>query len=72
MKQNWVHKFYSFEEADEFDRKYYRNMSVAERLSIVQELRELYLQFCKQNKEEIFSHARRKRLQRIVKVIQQK
>ncbi len=70
MKKIWVNKANNFKEAEEFDRKYYAQMTPEERLSIVQELREIYLKFPKKNQKGPNKHASRKRLQRVVKIIQ--
>ena len=66
MKRIWVNKAKSFKEAEEFDRKYYNQMTPEERLSIVQELREMYLKFSRKGASK---YASRKRLRRVIKVI---
>ena len=68
MKKIWVHKAKSFKEAEEFDRLYYLQMTAEERLDIIQELREMYFKLPKKNKRT--HHARRKRLQRVIKIVQ--
>lgn len=67
MKKIWVHKTSSYDEAEEFERKYYSRMSPEERIDIVQYLRESY---GKMNKGA--EHAHRAGLRRVVKIIQQK
>ena len=69
MKKIWVHKSKNFKEAEEFDREYYRQMTPEERLSIVQELREMYFKFTKA-KGNKYIYASGKRLQRVIKIIQ--
>ena len=61
MKRIWINKANSFKEAEEFDRNYYAQMTPEERLSIVQELREMYFKFAK---------VRSRRLQRVIKIIE--
>jgi len=70
MKKIWIHKSKSFEEAEEFDREYYRRMSTTERLNIMQELREMYFKFTRHNKKGLSTHARGKGLRRVIKIIQ--
>ena len=41
MKKIWVHKARSFEEAERFERRYYRVMSAKERLETVDWLRQV-------------------------------
>jgi hypothetical protein len=65
-KKIWVNKSDSFEAAQDFDFDYYLSMSSKERLETVQFLRESYLKAKKGSK-----HEGRKRLRRIIKVIQQ-
>ena len=65
MRKIWVHKAKSFKEAEEFNRNYYLSMSASERIETMQFLREIYSGFKKHFKNES-----RKRLQRIIKVIQ--
>lgn len=69
MKKIWIKKTKSFEEAEEFDRSYYLNMSATERLDIVQQLREMYHKI-KRGQRKRGKNANRKRLRRIIKVIQ--
>jgi len=57
----------SFEEAEEYDLKYYKNMSSTQKLDTLQYLRDLYVEKNNININEI-----RKRLRRSVKVVQQK
>jgi len=42
MRKVWIHRSNSFKEADNFDEKYYSNMTGIKRLEIVQFLREAY------------------------------
>ena len=72
MKKIWVHKSKSFKEAEEFDRLYYFEMSPAQRLDIVQELREMYFKFPKQRRhpDKGLKNASRKRLRRVIKIVQ--
>ena len=65
IKKIWIHRARSFKEAEEFDHSYYRAMSWQERLDTVQFLRELYYKI-KRN----LSRENRKRLCRVIKVIQ--
>ncbi len=60
----WENVAHSFKEAKKFDDKYYSSMSPEERLSDIQFCREQYFQIKKLD-------AGRKRLRRIIKVIQQ-
>jgi len=64
MKKIWVNKAASFEEAEKFDEKYYREMSETARLETVQLLREEHYKFSGGKNES------RKGLRRSVKVIQ--
>ncbi len=41
MKKVWVHKAKSFEEAERFDREYYRSMSTRERVETIDWLRQV-------------------------------
>ena len=63
MKRIWINKAKSFKEAEEFDRKYYAQMTPEERLRIVQELREMYFKFAR---------VRSRKLQRVIKIIKSK
>ena len=65
MKKIWVHKSYSFKEAQKFDDHYYMAESPSERLSDIQLCRELYFQL-KGRK-----YAGRKGLRRVIRIIQQ-
>lgn len=69
MKKMFIHVAPGFKEAQEFDRQYYASMSTQERLSIMQELREMYQKFSFQNRKEKSENAGRKRLRRVVKVL---
>lgn len=42
MKRIWIKKFKSFKEAEKFNQNYYSKMTPAERLDILQYLREIY------------------------------
>ena len=63
MKRIWINIAHSFKEAEEFDRNYYAQMTPEERLSIVQELREMHFKFAK---------VRLRRLRRVIKIIDKK
>ncbi len=65
MKRIWVNKADSFNIAKKFDQDYYLNMSTAERLEVVQSLRESYLKMKRRLKNE-----GRERLRRVVKIVQ--
>ncbi len=64
MKKIWVNKASSYDEAKDFDEKYYKNMSPQERLETVQFLRNTFFTLRGIN-------ARRKRLRRNIKILQQ-
>ncbi len=66
MKKIWVKKTKSFKSAERFDIEYYLKMSPAQRLELMQILREMYnkIKFPKINEG-------RKGLRRSVKIIQQ-
>ena len=64
MKKVWINKSNSFKEADDFDEKYYSNMSGVKRLEVVQFLREAYFKIKGQT-----GHESRKRLRRSFKII---
>lgn len=64
MKKIWIHRANSFEEAEEFDLEYYLEMSGEERLNTLQYLREMYFKIRGKR------NACRKRLRRVIKVIQ--
>lgn len=70
MRKIWVHKAGSFQEAEEFDRKYYAQMTPEERLNIVQELREIDSNFPRKGRKGPSKYANRRRLQRVIKIIQ--
>jgi len=65
MKKIWVKRPSSHEEVKSFDKKYYSSMSRKERLEIVQFLREAYYKLGSMTKNE-----GRKRLRRVVKIVQ--
>ena len=67
MEKVWINKAHSFEEAAKFDESYYKAMSPQERLDTVQFLREIYPKIKKDVKGD-----GRKRLRRIIRIIQQK
>ena len=67
MKKIWVNRTTSFKKAEKFENKYYQKMSAQERLETIQILRENYFKITKGKK-----NARRERLRRVVKIIQQK
>ncbi len=62
MRKIWVRKSSSFKEAQQFDIDYYLSMSPSERLGIMQFLRETEL--------KLKNEKNRKRLRRVVKVVQ--
>jgi hypothetical protein len=64
MKNIWLNVAGSFEAAERFDRRYYRQMSPAARLEIVQFLREIY---CKLKNGGL--NGSRKRLRRVIKIV---
>lgn len=66
MKKIWIKKFASFKEAEKADQKYYSNLSPAERLDIIQFLRESYFKL-----KGLFKHDGRSRLRRSIKIIKQ-
>ena len=66
MKKVWEKIARSFKEAEKFDRDYYRSMSRAERLADMQFLREICSKMKKGARYECG-----KRLQRVVRIIQQ-
>jgi hypothetical protein len=65
MKKIWVNKANSFKDAEEFDRKFYLNMTADQRLETMQILREMYFKMKDKRKNES-----RKGLRRVIKVIQ--
>lgn len=66
MKKTWIKKFSSFKKAQEADRRYYARLSPAERLDIIQFLRESYFRM-----KGLFKHDGRSRLRRSIKIVQQ-
>jgi len=64
MRKVWIHRSNSFKEADNFDEKYYSNMTGIKRLEIVQFLREAYFKIKGQA-----GYEGRKRLRRSFKII---
>lgn len=64
MRKVWIHRSNSFKEADNFDEKYYSNMTGIKRLEIVQFLRETYFKIKGQA-----GYEGRKRLRRSFKII---
>ncbi|MEO0205258.1 MAG: hypothetical protein ABIL22_01120 [candidate division WOR-3 bacterium] len=66
MKRIWVNKAKSSKSAERFDHEYYLSMTPAQRLEIMQFLRETFnrVRPCRINEG-------RKRLRRFVKIIQQ-
>lgn len=67
MKRIWVKKPKSFKEAHHIDIDYHLSMSPSERLDTVQFLREIFHKFKPGDKNEKI----RKRLRRILKIVQQ-
>ncbi|MDI6735533.1 MAG: hypothetical protein QME42_04980 [bacterium] len=66
MEKIWVNKADSFADAERFDRDYYLKMTNEERLETVQFLRESYYKLTGTKNED------RKRLRRVINVIEQK
>ena len=66
MRKIWARKARSYKEAEENDRDYYSAMSRMQRLETIQFLREVYY------KIKGMSGEGRKRLRRVVRIIQQK
>jgi hypothetical protein len=66
MKKIWVNIARSFEEAHDFDKAYYLNLSSKERVEVVQILRE---EFFKSNGLEFREDG--KRLRRVFRIIKQ-
>jgi hypothetical protein len=64
MKKIWVHKATSFEDAERFERRYYRAMSAKERVETVDWLRQVVAR--KWNKQ----YAGGKRLRRVITIVQ--
>ena len=60
-----IKKFNSFEEAEASDREEYLRMTPAERVDLMQHLREIFLKFSFNGKR----NESRKRLRRVIKVI---
>lgn len=72
MKRIWVNKANSFENAEKFDRDYYLAMTSAERLETVQLLRERYFPQDPLVKTKKYrKNENRKRLRRVISVVQQ-
>lgn len=65
MKKIWVNKTDSFRKAEKLNTDYYQAMSGIERLKIVQLLREIHYKI-----KGRFDGQGRKRLRRVVKIIQ--
>jgi len=65
MKKVWIHHAKSFDEAEAFDRGYYRSMTPEERLDTMQQLRESYFKLNK----EYAANAGATRLRRHVTII---
>jgi len=65
-KKVWAHVADSYKSAQEFDDAYYLSMSSEERVETVQILRECYLRMKKGS-----FHESRKRLRRVLRVIEQ-
>ena len=64
MKKKWIKVAKSFKEAEKFNTDYYSSMSRKERLETMQFLREFYYKF------KGIKNAHRKRLRRVIKVVQ--
>ena len=69
MKKIWVHVSKNFTDSNRFDREYYFQMSPQERLKIMQQLREMYYKFPLSINRKI-KNGRRKRLQRVIRVVE--
>jgi len=67
MRNVWIRKVNSYEEAHDLDREYYLSMTPKKRLEIVQILREEFYKIKKDNKKR----ENRKRLRRVIRVIKQ-
>lgn len=65
-KKIWLNKTRSFNAAQEFDVQYYLSLSREERLEIMQLLREMRFKIKKG-----FRNESRKRLRRVIKIIEQ-
>ena len=63
MKRIWVHKAKSFEDAERFERRYYRAMSARERVETVDWLRQVARKFKKIGNG-------RTRLRRVITIVQ--
>ena len=63
MKKVWIKRLRSFKESDKFDAEYYSKMTGAERIEIMQLLREAYGRM-----KGGLKRAGRKRLRRLIKV----
>ena len=66
MKKIWFNRANSFEEAQDFDTAYYLNLSSAERVEIVQILREEYFK-----SDGLEFREDGKRLRRVFRVVKQ-
>ena len=67
MRNVWMRKVDSYEEAQSLDKEYYLSMSPKKRLEIVQTLREEYYKIKKGSKKS----ENRKRLRRVIRIIKQ-
>ncbi|MBI4712928.1 MAG: hypothetical protein HY762_06490 [Planctomycetes bacterium] len=65
MKNVWLNIADSFKAAERFDKHYYRRMSATARLETVQFLRSIYYKF-----KNGGLNGSRKRLRRVIKIIQ--
>ncbi len=66
MQKIWINKSFSFKEAEDFDRRYYLNMTPKERIETVFMLREIHFRV-----KGIDYEKAREGLRRILKVIRQ-
>ncbi len=66
LKKIWINKAKDFKSAEEFDIAYYRQMTPIERIETMQILREIFFKLKPGKRNE-----GRKRLRRVVKIIQQ-
>jgi hypothetical protein len=66
MKEIWVNRAESFDAARRFEKKYYQNLSAADRLETVQCLREMYFK-----SSGIVLDENGKRLRRVLSTVKQ-
>ena len=66
MKEIWVNKASSFDDARRFEKEYYKKFSASQRIETVQVLREAFFR-----SSGISFHGNRKRLRRVFEIIKQ-